>query len=194
MIGAAGVGKTANFLYPNLEYACASGMSFITTDTKGDLYRNYGCIAKDYYGYDVSVIDLRNPTRSDGNNMLHLVNKYMDEYLANPDNLSAKARAEKYAKIIAKTIVNSGGLDAGSYGQNAFFYDAAEGLLTAVILLVAEYCPKEKRHIISVFKLIQDLLAPSGKRKSSNGILHMKIWKNRNHTPHQIKAACLLHL
>ena len=34
MIGAAGVGKTAHFLYPNLEYACASGVSFITTDTK----------------------------------------------------------------------------------------------------------------------------------------------------------------
>ena len=33
MIGAAGVGKTAHFLYPNLEYACASGISFITTDT-----------------------------------------------------------------------------------------------------------------------------------------------------------------
>jgi len=162
MIGAAGVGKTANFLYPNLEYACASGMSFVTTDTKGDLYRNYGSIARDYYGYDVSVIDLRNPTRSDGNNMLHLVNKYMDQYMANPDSLAAKAKAEKYTKITAKTIVNSGGLDAGSYGQNAFFYDAAEGLLTAVILLIAEYCPKEKRHIISVFKLIQDLLAPSG--------------------------------
>jgi type IV secretion system protein VirD4 len=65
MIGAAGVGKTAHFLYPNLEYACASGMSFITTDTKGDLYRNYAGIAKDHYGYDVAVIDLRNPTRSD---------------------------------------------------------------------------------------------------------------------------------
>lgn len=162
MIGAAGVGKTASFLYPNLEYACAAGMSFVTTDTKGDIYRNYGGIAKGYYGYDVSVIDLRNPTRSDGNNMLHLVNKYMDEYLANPDNLPVKARAEKYAKIIARTIINTGGLDAGTYGQNAFFYDAAEGLLTAVILLIAEYCPKEKRHIISVFKLIQDLLAPSG--------------------------------
>ena len=35
MIGAAGVGKTAYWLYPNLEYACASGMSFITSDTKG---------------------------------------------------------------------------------------------------------------------------------------------------------------
>ena len=52
MIGAAGVGKTAYFLYPNLEYACASGMSFITTDTKGDLYRHYGEIASKYYGYN----------------------------------------------------------------------------------------------------------------------------------------------
>lgn len=64
MIGAAGVGKTAHFLYPNIEYACACGMSFLTTDTKGDLYRNYAGIAKKYYGYQTAVIDLRNPTRS----------------------------------------------------------------------------------------------------------------------------------
>lgn len=63
MIGAAGVGKTAFWLYPCIEYACASGMSFLSTDTKGDVMRNYGNIAKDY-GYMVSVIDLRNPTRS----------------------------------------------------------------------------------------------------------------------------------
>ena len=139
MIGAAGVGKTAYFLYPNLEYACASGMSFITSDTKGDLYRHYGKIAKDYYGYNVSVIDLRNPTRSDGNNLLHLVNKYMDLWKANPENLAYKAKSEKYAKIIAKTIILSG-MDGASFGQNAFFYDAAEGLLCASILLVAEFC------------------------------------------------------
>ena len=35
MIGAAGVGKTAYWLYPCIEYACASGMSFLSTDTKG---------------------------------------------------------------------------------------------------------------------------------------------------------------
>lgn len=29
MIGASGVGKTAYFLYPNLEYTCACGMSFL---------------------------------------------------------------------------------------------------------------------------------------------------------------------
>lgn len=64
MVGAAGCGKTAYWLYPNLEYACASGMSFLTTDTKGDLYRHYGGIAKGCYGYNVAVIDLRNPTTS----------------------------------------------------------------------------------------------------------------------------------
>lgn len=51
MIGASGVGKTAFFLYPNLEYACACGMSYLALDTKGDLARNYGCIASKYYGY-----------------------------------------------------------------------------------------------------------------------------------------------
>lgn len=165
MIGAAGVGKTAFWLYPCIEYACASGMSFLSTDTKGDIMRNYGNIAKDY-GYKVSVIDLRNPTRSNGNNILYLVNKYTDLYAADPDQIVYKAKAEKYAKIISKTIILSG-MDAASFGQNAYFYDAAEGLLTATILLVAEFCAPEKRHIVSVFKVIQELLAPS-KKKGKN--------------------------
>ena len=159
MLGAAGVGKTAYWLYPCIEYACASGMSWLSTDTKGDIMRNYGRIAEEKYGYNISVIDLRNPTKSHGNNLLHLVNKYMDLY-AEKKELIYKAKAEKYAKIISKTIILSG-TDASSFGQNAYFYDAAEGLLTATILLVAEFCPHQKRHIVSVFKIIQELLAPS---------------------------------
>ena len=164
MIGAAGVGKTAYFLYPNIEYACASGMSFISTDTKGDIYRNYGGIAQKYYGYNISVLDLRNPTKSHGNNLLHLVNKYMDLYKKSveekKENISYKAKAEKYSKIIAKTIILNG-MDGANFGQNAFFYDAAEGLLTSALLLVSEFGAEGTRHIVSVFKIIQDLLAPS---------------------------------
>ena len=166
MIGASGIGKTAFFLYPNLEYACASGMSWLALDSKGDLARNYGTIAKNCYGYNVSVIDLRNPTCSDGNNLLTLVNRYMDITRKDPKNLAARAKAEKYAKILAKTIVNPDG-DDSNRGQNAFFYDAAEGLLTSVILMLAEFLPpdeehpQERRHIVSVFKLVQDLLEPS---------------------------------
>ena len=145
--------------YLSLQYACAAGMSFVTTDTKGDVYRNTATIAAKYYGYTCSIIDLRNPTRSNGYNMLFHVNKYMDLFFKTKE-LQFKAKAEKFAKITAKTIVNSG-MENNSYGQNSYFYDAAEGLMTAVILLIAEFCEPEKRHIISVFKLIQDLLAPS---------------------------------
>ena len=165
MIGAAGVGKTAYWLYPCIEYACASGMSFLSTDTKGDVMRNYGGVAKEY-GYNVSVIDLRNPTKSNGNNLLNLVNKYMDLYKERPNQLAYKAKAEKYAKIISKTIILSGA-ESASFGQNAYFYDAAEGILTATILLVAEFCEPQKRHIVSVFKIIQELLAPSEKRNKN---------------------------
>ena len=38
MIGAAGVGKTAYFLYPNIELACASGMSFVV-QTQREMWR-----------------------------------------------------------------------------------------------------------------------------------------------------------
>ena len=166
MIGASGVGKTAYFLYPNLEYACASGMSFFASDTKGDLARNYGAIARDCYGYQVAVVDLRNPTKSDGYNLLTLINHYMDACRREPTNLAARAKAEKYAKILSKTIINP---DGENFAQNQYFYDAAEGVLTAVTLLLAEYLPpkrihgelRERRHIVSVFKLVQELLAPS---------------------------------
>lgn len=174
MIGASGVGKTANFLYPNIEYCCAAGMSFITTDSKGNLYRNTATIAEKYYGYKIAVIDLRNPTRSSGYNMLYLVNKYMDMY-KDSGILEYKAKAEKFAKITSKTIISADG-DSSSMGQNAFFYESAEGLLTSVIMLIAEFCPAEKRHIISVFKMIQDLLAPFGtKGKSQFQILIDKL-------------------
>ncbi len=177
MIGSAGVGKTAYFLYPNLEYACATGMSFMTTDTKGDLFRNYATIAEKYYGYNVSVIDLRNPLKSHHFNMLHLVNKYMDMYLANTNDLATKAKSEKYAKIISKTIIYSSGTDM-NFGQNQFFYDSAEGLLTATILIVSEYAEPGKRHIISVFKLIQDLLAPVGNRSNEFKVLIEQLPEN----------------
>ncbi len=188
MIGAAGVGKTAYWLYPCIEYACASGMSFLTTDTKGDIMRNYGNIAKDY-GYSIGVIDLRNPTRSDGNNLLHLVNKYMDLYKKEPENIAYKAKAEKYAKIISKTVIMSGG-DSASYGQNAYFYDAAEGLLTATILLVSEFCPSDERHIVSVFKIIQDLLGPT-KVKDKNKFQVLMEMLPENHKARWFAGAAL---
>lgn len=165
LLSTTGGGKTTFFLYPNLEMACACGYSFLVTDTKGDNFRDFAGIAQKYYGYTPYVIDLRNPTRSHGFNILHLVNKYMDLFKSTGD-ISAKAHAERYAKITAKTIVHMDGFTDG--GQNQFFYEAAEGLIAATILLVSEFCVDGERHIVSVFKLLKELLkspAPIGKEK-----------------------------
>lgn len=167
MIGASGVGKTAYFLYPNLEYACASGMSFLALDTKGDLARNYGAVAARYYGYHVSVVDLRNPTRSDGYNLLTLINRYMDTSF-HEHSIEAYGKAENLASILAHSIIAPKGDE--DRGQNDYFYKAAEGVVASVILLLAEFLPPdskhptERRHLVSVFILIQQLLAPSGVR------------------------------
>ena len=196
MIGASGIGKTAYFLYPNLEYACASGMSFLALDTKGDLARNYGTVATQYYGYQVAVIDLRNPTRSDGYNLLTLINHYMDKARANPNDLAARAKAEKYAKILSKTIINPDG-DASQYGQNAYFYDAAEGMLTAVVLVMAEYLPPteangvDRRHIVSVFKLIQEMLEPPANPKEKNGFAKLMALLPETHKAKWFAGAAL---
>lgn len=156
-------------------------MSFVVTDSKGDLFRNTATIAEKYYGYKIAVIDLRNPTRSSGYNMLYLVNKYMDVYKS-ANKSEYKAKAEKYAKITAKTIISSDG-NSSEMGQNAFFYESAEGLLTSVVLLIAEFCSPEKRHIISVFKLIQDLLAPS----EVKGVSRFKLLMDKLPSEHKAK-------
>ena len=167
MIGASGVGKTAYFLYPNLEYACACGMSFFATDTKGDLARNYGAVAEKYYGYHVSVVDLRNPTRSDAYNLMTLINRYMDTSF-HEHSIEAYGKAENLASILAHSIIAPKGDE--DRGQNDYFYKAAEGVVASVILLLAEFLspdskhPTERRHLVSVFILIQQLLAPSGVR------------------------------
>lgn len=58
----------------------------------------------------------------------------------NPKEIAAKAKAVKYAKILAKNIINPEG-DGTDRGKNAYFYDAAEGLLAAVVLMLAELLP-----------------------------------------------------
>lgn len=157
MIASPNAGKTAHFLYPNIEYAMACGASFITLDTKGDLYRNMAPIGEQYYGYQTVVYDFRRPMQSDHNNLMQLVNRYMDAYKVSKDARD-KARAEKYAKIVGKAIVLADA-DSSAYGQNAYFYDAAGDLVAAAILELAEYGPKEGRHIVSVIKLLQEASA-----------------------------------
>ena len=152
MIASPGGGKTAYFLYPNIEYAMACGISFVTLDTKGDLYRNMATIGERYYGYHTVVYDFRKPMESDTYNLMSLVNKYMDRY-RNTGSVDDKARAEKQARMVAKSII-TGGVDMANMGANSFFYEASESLLTSAIMILSEFGDPGTRHISSAHKMI----------------------------------------
>lgn len=154
-VAASSAGKTSSILYPNIEYCAALGESFFCSDTKGGVFKDFVPVLSDCYYYKCFVIDLRYPNKSNSYNLMHLVNKYMDAYL-DTGNLSDKANSEAYAKNIGSTIIHSEGLK--NAGQNQFFYDTAESVISAVTLLCAELSPAPQRHIVSVFKLIRQLM------------------------------------
>lgn len=154
-VSAPGGGKTESILYPNLEYAAAVGMPCFVTDTKGNAFNKYAPIIEKYYHRKPFIIDLRYPFKSAPYNFLYLVNKYMDKYSVTND-LADKALAEAYAKSIGDTVIHMDGLK--SAGQNQFFYTAGEGIIAGITLLVSELCPKPQRHIVSVFKIIRQLM------------------------------------
>ena len=154
-VAASSGGKTSSILYPNIEYYGALGLSFFCSDTKGGVFRDFVPVLKHNYGYTCNVIDLRYPGKSDSYNLMRLVNKYMDSYL-NTGNLADKASAEAYAKTIGSTIIHSEGLK--NAGQNQFFYDTAQSVISAITLLCSEVSKRPQRHIVSVFKLIRQLM------------------------------------
>lgn len=159
LVASSGAGKSAFFLYPSIEYALACGQSLVVTDTKGDNVDRYAPIAKSY-GYTIWNFHLGNPLQACCWNMLAMANKYNDLYKSCNDKrgetaIQYKAKAEAYAKICADTIIKQG--TSGDFGSNSFFYDSASGLLTAAIMLVSEYAEPNERHIVSVYKLIQEL-------------------------------------
>lgn len=167
-ISAPGGGKTTTVEYPNYEYAAAIGMPFFSTDTKGDAHQDYVPILNKYYGYKTYVIDLRNPAKSDSYNIMYLVNKYTDKYKSS-GNLADKAKSESYAKVLANCIIHMDGFK--SAGQNQYFYEAAEGAITGVTLLISELCKPEERHVVSVFKIIQQLMEIDPSTVNKKGVI-----------------------
>ena len=155
IITAPGGGKTTSLLYPNLEYSAAAGMSGFVTDTKGNIPKEFVPVLENYYNCSTYTIDLRYPLKSAPYNFLYLVNKYIDKYKQS-GKLADIAMAESYAKNIADNVIHMDGFK--NAGQNQFFYTSAEGVIAGVTLLVSEFAQEGERHIVSVFKVIRQLM------------------------------------
>lgn len=159
-----GAGKTTTVFIPTLEYnfrvnqnTGGRGASILALDVKGTLYEATAPAAQ-AKGYRTPVINLRDVFRSCPINILYAVNREIDAWRGSSSE-EERARhygaAERYAKTLADAIVNL--VPRGHSGENQFFVDTAQNMITGFILLVSLYAPDEARHIISVFSLIIEL-------------------------------------
>lgn len=155
-VAAPGGGKTTSLLYPNIEYSAACGMSIFVTDTKGTISQEYVPILRKFYNMRTYVIDMRNPANSDGYNLLALTNKYIDRYKST-GNIADKSKAETYAQTVGSSVINMNN-SIKEAGSNKFFYIAAEGVVSAITYLVSELCEPRQRHIVSVFKILRQII------------------------------------
>ena len=97
------------------------------------------------------------------NKLPDIVSSYMDEINKitgqnyKPFNYYGSATA-------TKVIVAMGSVCETIKETVDYLTKKGQGILTATILLVGEFCEPRERHIVSVFKVIQELLSPTEKK------------------------------
>lgn len=172
-----GAMKTKGINIPGIYYnalvnknTLGKGASMILVDVKGEEYETTAATLEKC-GYETVVIDFRNPLLSDWYNIMNEINCYMDTVRDTDDErqrIIARSRAEECAQQLSKSICSATSAKTTSESSE-FFKNTAEGLTTALILLVSEHGEPEERHIISVFMLVIELngLVQDDTRKQS---------------------------
>ena len=126
-----GSGKSASYSIPNAFQMLGS---YVFTDPKGELYdKTAGYLKKN--GYEIKVLNLVNPTNSDGYNpLLHI-------------------RSEIDVDVIANTIVK--GQKSETSGSDPYWDDMAEMLLKALIYYLMATRPEEEQNLASCSELVR---------------------------------------
>ncbi|MEG1448349.1 MAG: type IV secretory system conjugative DNA transfer family protein [Oscillospiraceae bacterium] len=165
LIAPPGSGKTKRMIIPTIRYNAlvniktkGKGASMVLTDLKGEL-RDTAKYMIEKIVYLTPALDFANPLLSPKFNLLYNVNKYMDKYKqaeTEEEKLMSYGKAERYAKILAESIISNMNTTSASEASE-YFNETSRGLITGIALLVSEYGDENQRHIISVFKLIIEL-------------------------------------
>lgn len=129
VVGTSGSGKSRSIVGPNILQASGS---YIISDPKGALHKQYGRYLKEK-GYIVKCLDLIHPEKSSGYNFFRYIKTEQDVIKA------------------AHNLVYSMG--DGSFGNDPFWDQSAELLLTSLIAYLKFYRPKEDQNLASIMKL-----------------------------------------
>ena len=125
-----GSGKSASYSIPNA-FQCLG--SYVFTDPKGELYDKTAGYLKSQ-GYDIKVLNLVNPSNSDGYNPLMHISSELD------------------VDVIANTVVKGQKTESGS---DPYWDDMAEMLLKALIYYLIATRPEEEQNLASCAELVR---------------------------------------
>ncbi len=131
VVGASGAGKSRFFAAPNiLQY----NSNFVITDPSGELLRAYGKGLEDN-GYKVKILNLTDPYNSNHYNPFHYI------------------KEEKDVFIVVNSIIKNTSPE-GKSGGDPFFDDAANLLLSALMLLMWHTYDKEQQTLAELVTLL----------------------------------------
>ncbi|MCC8025773.1 MAG: type IV secretory system conjugative DNA transfer family protein [Clostridium sp.] len=121
IIGATGSGKTTGFINPMIQILAKSGAgsSFICTDPKGELYQLHSGFL-DARGYDVKVLDLREPYSSYRWNPLGDLYDRYQIYLQTGNNINCHTDSIKNYKLERINFDNPGVREWYEFDGKAF--------------------------------------------------------------------------
>lgn len=151
VFGSSGSGKSYSFSRPNILTRIYNGDSYIVTDPSGELYTDTAALAEKK-GYTVKVLNLKNPTSSNGWNPL--------DVLFDSDPIAVQTKTMNLVHTILVNTTEEG------MKEDPFFSKAEENLLKALIQYVAvsdnfKGEPYE-RHLGTVYDLLAKLAAQEG--------------------------------
>lgn len=142
IIGATRSGKTRRLIFPTIWGLAKAGESMILTDPKGELYER----SRDYLkkqGYDVVLLDFRNPRRGNYWNPLHPV------LSAGDDHSKASERAWDIAHMIVHQKPHTG---------DPLWPNGTESVIAALLLLTVMEAPAERyRHVGTAYSILYEL-------------------------------------
>lgn len=137
VVGSAGSGKSAGFVRPNVTQNLGS---YVFTDPKGELF-DYSAKYFEAQGYDVKVLNLKNPKNSDGYNPILNIENDID------------------LDVVANTIVK--GQQEPGAKDDPYFTDNAQLLLKALIRFLMEIRPVEEQNLTSCANLVRSSASDS---------------------------------
>lgn len=138
IIGTTGAGKDRRIVLQTIYLQIMSGVSIALSDVKGDMF----CYTSEFArknGYDVSVLDLRQPEKSGRYNFLQPILNALDE------------------KDIAKAVDATWDLVSVLVGQQKgepLWYNGETATIAAAILCVCLEAPAEYRNMSNVYYFI----------------------------------------